>query len=240
MLAHRGADLDPELCSPSRPPPAETEVAELAALAASHDLDRALAFIERLCREGMSIERILIDLVTPAARLLGAQWKADLRGFTDVSAGLGTLQQLVHILGPSFAPQLPHRGLVVLTSAPGEQHTLGLQLVGEFLRREGYGVHVVAAMPEPDLIELVATEHVDLLGVTVSNTALLKPLAGVVAAARRSSLNRGLDVMVGGSLELDQFAANHGTLVYNRDVKSALGRLARENRSVPSAKSKAG
>ena len=42
-------------------------------------------------RQGLSLEVVMLDLVAPAARLLGEQWKEDLRGFTEVSAGLGML-----------------------------------------------------------------------------------------------------------------------------------------------------
>lgn len=222
MLAHRAAPFSPTLCADSRLPPTPDEVFEFARIAACHDLQGALSFIERLCRQGLALEVALLELVAPAARLLGEQWQTDLRSFTEVCAGLGTLQQVVHILGPSFAPALPHRGLVLLVAAPGEQHTLGLYLVGEFLRRAGWGVQVSPSMSEPELLQLVATERVKLLGISVSNQQLLKPLARLLAAVRKASCNPALTVMLGGSLELAEYAANNGVALCAADAREAV------------------
>lgn len=221
MLAHR-VDVRAAPCSDSRLPPSDDEVYEFARIAACHDLPGALSFVEALCRQGLALESILIDLVAPAARLLGEQWKADLRSFTEVSAGLGTLQQVVHVLGPSFAPGLPHRGLVVLVVAPGEQHTLGLYVVGEFLRRAGWGVQVAPSMTAAELVKLVASERVEMLGISVSNTELLEPLADVIAAVKGASRNANLTIMLGGSLDLDEYAAQNGVLLCAADPREAV------------------
>ncbi len=222
MLAHRVDPQAPAACADSRLPPTEEEVAEFARIAACHDLAGALASVETMCRAGLSLESVLLDLVAPAARLLGEHWKADLRTFTEVSAGLGTLQQVVHVLGPSFAPALPHRGLVVLVAAPGEKHTLGLYLAGEFLRRAGWGVQVDPSIPEADLVRLVAAERVEMVGITVSNSELLKPLASTIAAIRRASVNPNLTVMLGGSIELKEFAAQTGAVLCAADPREAV------------------
>jgi MerR family transcriptional regulator, light-induced transcriptional regulator len=213
MLAHRTEALVPAACAQQRLPPTHAEVFELARIAACHDLPMALALVETLCREGLTLESVLLDLVAPAARLLGEHWKDDLRTFTEVSAGLGTLQQLVHVLGPSFAPTVPHRGLVLILAAPGEQHTLGVFLAGEFLRKAGWGVQVDPSMGEAEVLSVVGSQHVELLGISVSNSALLKPLARLIGSARKASRNPSMGVMLGGSLELADFAARNDALL---------------------------
>lgn len=225
MLAHRTGLRSTTTCADSRLPPTQSELQEFARIATCHDLSLALGFVESMCRQGLSLEAVLLDLVAPTARLLGEQWQADLRSFTEVSAGLGTLQQVVHVLGPTFAPALPHRGLVVLTGAPGEQHTLGLYLVGEFLRRAGWGVQVDPCMAEVDLCDLVTNERVEMLGFSISNTDLLAPLEAVIAAARKTARNPGMLVMIGGSLphgELAEFAARNGASLCAADPREAV------------------
>jgi methanogenic corrinoid protein MtbC1 len=222
MLAHRSDPQAAPVCADARPAPDEAEIAEFARIAACHDLQGALAFVETVCRAGLSLEAVLLELVAPAARLLGEHWKADRRTFTEVSAGLGTLQQVVHVLGPSFAPVLPHRGLVVLMAAPGEQHTLGLYLVGEFLRRAGWGVQVAPTLSESDLVRLVSSERVEMLGISVSNSELLKPLGALIEAVREASRNPGLGVMLGGSLDTREFAAKHKVTFCAADPREAV------------------
>jgi methanogenic corrinoid protein MtbC1 len=194
----------------TRAPVTAAEVAELARLAADEDFTTALAFVERLTAEGLVLETILLDLLAPAARLLGIEWEEDERSFTEVTTGLGTIQQIVNVLGPKFERAAVDRGYAVLVGAPGEQHTLGLHLVGELLRRAGWSVHVAPSMSESDLLELVASEGVDVVGFSISNENLLKPLARTIAAVKKSTMNPAMLVMLGGASDLSQFAAKVG------------------------------
>jgi methanogenic corrinoid protein MtbC1 len=222
VLAHCPEPMTPAVCSSSRLPPTPAEVEEFASLAASQELPAALDFIEAICRQGLSLEATLLDLIAPAARLLGEQWKDDVRSFTEVTAALGVLQQVVHVLGPTFAPTLPHRGFVVLVAAPSEQHTLGLYLLGEFLRREGWGVQVAPAMSEADLIDLVASERVAAVGFSVSSPTLLKPLARTMAAVKKATCNPEMGLLLGGPLDLAAFSRQHGGVVCSSDPHDAV------------------
>ena len=140
------------------------------------------------------------------------------------------MQQLVHFLGPSFAPAIPHRGLVVLAPAPGEQHTLGQCLAREFLRRSGWGVQPFTVMEEIELLDLVATEWVDMLGFTISNERLREPLAALIAAVRKLSRNRDLPILVGGAIDLRDFAAQHDVTLVAADPRDAVRYLELELR----------
>lgn len=224
-LAHRDDVLSRPVCSESRQPPTETEITEFARIATCHDLGSALSFVESMCRQGLSLEVVLLELVAGAARLLGEHWKQDLRTFNEVSAGLGTLQQVVHILGPSFAPALPDRGLVVLMAAPGEQHTLGLFLVGEFIRRAGWGVHIDPSMSETAVCNLLQEKQVVMLGISLSTVALTGAVERLVASARKASRNPGLLVMLGGSADLAALAASTGAYLAANDPREAVALL---------------
>ncbi|HEU4408983.1 MAG TPA: cobalamin B12-binding domain-containing protein [Polyangiaceae bacterium] len=210
--------LDP--CSDTRGPPTEGEVSELARIARRQDLSGALAFIETLVRQGVPLEVVLLHLIAPAARLLGDEWLADQTSWGEVTIGLGTLQQVVHVFGPRFSPEAPDRGLVVLAAAPREQHTLGLYVLAEFLRRAGWDVQVDPAISDADLIALVESTHVELIGISVSNTDLVPSLDALVAAIRRASRNPQIAVALGGALDLSEEAERLGAVCFPdpRDV----------------------
>ncbi|NJK90043.1 MAG: cobalamin B12-binding domain-containing protein [Myxococcales bacterium] len=92
---------------------------------------------------------IFLDLLAPVARLLGDLWLIDLCTFTDVTIGLSRLQQLVRELAPAFEDGHDLRGFghrALLAPAPGEQHTFGMHLVEEFLRRAGWDVGCVPSV----------------------------------------------------------------------------------------------
>lgn len=233
LTAHRTDASTPLLCVESRPPPTDLEVSEFADVAACQDLAAALQYVESMCRQGLALEVALLELVAPAARLLGEQWKSDERSFTEVSSGLGVLQQIVHVLGPSFSPPVPHRGLVALVAAPGEQHTLGLYLVGEFFRQAGWGVQVDPSMTKADVLDLLASEWVEMLGITVSSTTLLDKVERLIAEARGVSRNPRLVVMLGGAIDLQQ-ARKSGATMCPQDAREAVRWLERHLESTSS------
>ena len=229
VIAHHRAiespSGDPAVCTDARPPPTEDEVLAFAELAVTSDLARTLTFVEKLGSQGLSLEVVLLQLISPAARVLGDQWLSDERSFSEVTMGLSTLQQLVHVLGPSFAPGLPDRGLVVLASPLSEQHTLGIYILGEFLRRAGWGVRVAPSLSEAELEELVASEEVVMAGISVSSTDVLKSLDRLVAKLKATSLNRSLVVMVGGAHpDLADHATRIGA-IYGADAPDTVRKL---------------
>jgi methanogenic corrinoid protein MtbC1 len=169
----------------------------------------ALDHVAMLVARGMSTEMLLLNFIAPAAKLLGEHWDTDFKTFTEVTTGLGTLQRIVQAVGSSYAPKTGHRGLVVLTAAQGEQHTLGLFLLGEFLQRNGWGVDLVPGLNTEQVCDLVAGSHVEMVGITVSSQKLLGPLGRMIATLRRQSLNPNLRIVVGGSIDLSEFTREH-------------------------------
>jgi methanogenic corrinoid protein MtbC1 len=199
-----------ELCAGARLPPTANEVRTFAKIAMGEDVPGALAFVQEMASGGVSLEVIFLHLLTPAARLLGEQWEDDETSFTEVTLGLSTIQQIVQILGPSFSPAAQERGFVLLMAPAPEQHTLGIYLVGEFLRRAGWGVQVAPNLSETDLLALLETQRVDMVGISVSNTDLLRPVTRMVAAVKKASVNPDVLVMLGGSAELADHATEIG------------------------------
>ncbi len=207
MLAH-GAESSHGVNESA--PPSDEEVATFAELAAREDLDAALIVAETACRRGLTFESLLLELIAPAARLLGAQWLCDQRSFTEVTSGTGTLHHVIRVFASRFSQPLLDRGQVLLTAPEREQHTLGLNILAEFLRRAGWVVDVRTALTTKELLEYVATESLEMVGFTVSDDRLLDPLGRVIGAIRRIARNPKMAVLVGGPLPLRDFAARCG------------------------------
>ena len=215
VLAHTSEPGAGTSCPDARLPPTPGEVEALCCLAVEQDLLASLAIIEAMVGDGLTIETVLLELIAPAARKLGDDWLEDLRTFTEVTVGLGTLQEVIHILGPSFAHGIVHRGAVVLVPAPNEQHTLGVHLLGEFLRRAGWGVLVDPRMSRAELLLHVEAERIEMVGISVSNSDLVDTLERLVRDIKRASLNADIAVMIGGSLNLEEHAARLGVTFCN-------------------------
>ena len=174
--------------------------------------------------EGLPIQGVLLDVIAPAARLLGEQWLDDERSFSDVAVGLGMLQRLVAVIGQKVEAPVTKEGLVVLSAAPGEQHTLSLHVLAELLRTQGWAVHVEPVADETALLELLARESISAIGFTVNNDALVRHLGPLLE--RIHALQPSAQVMLGGAAAglsevAERFGAQH--CLSGRDALDCLG-----------------
>ncbi len=168
---------------------------------------QALELIESLRIKGAPIESIYLDLLAPAARYLGELWEEDRCDFTDVTIGLGRLQNMLHELSAEFEKyKNPVRnGLhILLVPTPGEQHTFGLAMVAEFFQREGWDVTGGPYELLDDPVAMVRRQKYDVVGFSLATDRHLEQLAQCIRAVRKASQHPGVCIMVGGPL----FASN--------------------------------
>ena len=128
-------------------------------------------------------------------------WEQDECDFGTVTLGLGHLHLVLHAFRGGFGPERPRRDprrKALLAAAPGEQHTFGLAMVGEFLRRAGWEVQDACGCSRPELAALVRGDWFAIAALTASEALRLPGLGETVHALRRASRNRGLGVLVGG------------------------------------------
>lgn len=202
LRAHRGAVHVPAAEVPDVMP-TEAEVRAFAQLVLARDDRPANELIEALRTRGASVEGLFLHLLAPAARHLGSLWEQDLCDFTEVTVGVGRMQQLMRELSPVFGTEVehpPHGLRILLSPAPGEQHTFGLSMVAEFFRRAGWDVVGGMVDTDTDPIEVVSSMWFDIVGISVGNDARLDWLKTGITALRRASLNQGIGVMVGGPI----------------------------------------
>lgn len=187
--------------------PQAVEVEELAGLVLTKDTAVARSFVEQMHERGTPVETLYLDLLAPTARRLGELWCEDSCDFTDVTVGLGRLQEVLHELSPLFRAEVePHeRGRrVLLMPVPGEQHSFGLHMVAEFFRRTGWDVWSGSQISSgADLVQLVRSEWFAVVGLSLACETRIDALATGIRALRRASRNRAIGVLVGGPLFIE-------------------------------------
>ena len=178
------------------------DVNEFARLVATHDVTVASEYVKALLDRGVSLEKVYLELLAPAARLLGEWWKQDIRDFTEVTSGLCRMHQLLHEFSSTFLidarPAAPNR-CVLLIPMPGDQHSFGLIMVAEFFRRAGWDVWDLHPSTADDVLAVVRRQWFAIVGVSLSCESRLAELPPLIAAVRSHSRNRSLGVMVGGA-----------------------------------------
>lgn len=205
MLAHRriapaGSEPDEEVNVQL----AADEVAEFGRLLLEKEAHVVSAYVESLRARGVPAETLLLGLMAPTARWLGTLWEEDLCDFTQVTVGLGRLQQTLRQLSPppEVVADVPGQGTkrALLVAAPGEQHTLGILMVADFFRRSGWDVVGGPQAANADLAGLVRENWYAVVGLSLACEKHLDALAASIRSIRRASRNSFVGILVGGPL----------------------------------------
>jgi methanogenic corrinoid protein MtbC1 len=170
----------------------------------------AAGFVTRLCARGVDVGAVYLGLLAPTAVRLGEMWEDDQCDFFDVTVATGRLQRAVRELGQDFAASGgrsseadPGAGKMLLSAMPGDQHTLGLFMVAEYLLRDGWGVRVATPATSAELAGVVRDHPFDVVGFSAACDARLLALRHEIAAVRRHSRNANVAVLVGGRIFVD-------------------------------------
>jgi methanogenic corrinoid protein MtbC1 len=161
----------------------------------------ARAYVQAIHDDGMSIEAIYLNVLAPTARLLGKYWETDERHFAEVTIGVGLLQQMLHDFEAAFqadAKAWQPALRVLLMPAPHEQHTFGLFMIGEFMRRAGWDAWTGPLPTAKELKPLMRSGGFGVVGFSASSDSRLDDLSETIAMVRRETRGRPLCVMVGG------------------------------------------
>jgi methanogenic corrinoid protein MtbC1 len=187
--------------------PDGSDVAELVRLLLHHDVSVASAYVDTVRQRGASLEVICLDLLAPAARELGDRWEEDECDFMQVTVGLCRLHQLLRELSPEFCVDESERAgnrRILLATCPGDQHTFGIALVAQFLRRAGWDVWHEFLASTAEILEVCSQHWFSVVGLSVATETRIDVLKETIRAIRRASRNRGVGIMVGGPILIDR------------------------------------
>ena len=184
----------------------EEDIQAFVELCLQMHLDDALEMVMQAVRQGAAVETLYLELITPAARVLGHQWVMDQKDFTSVTHGLMQMHQLTRRLA-NLALTHPVKAKgnkrILLASAPGSLHILGLCIVSELFRSDGWQVVMEITLTEKDLKQAVKREWFDVIGLSVGLVEQLPQLPQLIQHIKQLSLNPGAPLILGGAALLN-------------------------------------
>lgn len=162
-----------------------------------------LDYVRAVAEEGHPFASLIVDLLGPATRTVGAAWAEDRVGFLEAGIAYGRVQQLLrrlsqeHDAGPA---DLVREGRVLVTVPEGETHTLGVFALAELLLRDRWEVVIGRPVLEASPATLVHAEWFDAVLLSAAQERLLPAVQQEVGRLRRRSRNPDLCVLLGGNL----------------------------------------
>jgi methanogenic corrinoid protein MtbC1 len=182
----------------------------LSCLSADADISHGRLMVFR--QHGLTTDQLFLDVIAPAARFLGVQWEQDQLDFSQVTLGLLRLHQLSHELGYAYrdGPQAAGaRRRIMLASAPGSQHLLGLTIVSEFFRKARWQVVVEISSTVSDLAQALSNEWFDVVGLSVGLVEQIETIPHLIHTLRQQSRNPQVRVLLGGPAFINQSKHDH-------------------------------
>jgi methanogenic corrinoid protein MtbC1 len=224
MIAHPAEAVRPSTGAPAITP---ADIAAFLPLTVEGEAADLVQFADGLLARGVTVDALLVDLLAPVARALGVEWEKDRVDFVAVTMALWRLQEVVHELAaraPGVHPAAHSRRRALFAPAPGDQHGFGALVIEEVFAREGWSTERLAAPRTLDLVERVAGDWFDIVGLTTSCDALTASLPSMIAAMRSVSRNPQLRVLVGGRVFIEDpsLAARVGADATARDARLAV------------------
>lgn len=180
----------------------EEQIKEFSLLLIKHEFHKVEDYVTSLRNRGATTETLYLDLFSPVANYLGYMWDEDLCSFTEVTIGVGRLQELLREISSEVRYQEntseEKNRRILLTPIPGEQHTFGMSMLIEFFYRAGWEVWGWPGVSERNLMQLVKNEWFHIVGISMYAQIHQDALIHTISDIRVASRNPNINVMVGG------------------------------------------
>ena len=199
-------------------------VEDFVALVVQQEAHVAVRYVDTLRSKGTPLATLYLDLLAPAARKLGEMWEEDEVSFSDVTIGVCRMHQVLLEFSRCFDATSRDSGDIrnaLIAPSPGEQHTFGLFMVMEFLRRDGWTCYSGTPATNRDFVKLAESQDFELIGLSVSADRHLDDTRKLIAELRRIS---NAKIVVGGRCFLDrpELAEDLGADAMATDGREAL------------------
>jgi methanogenic corrinoid protein MtbC1 len=159
--------------------------------------------VDALIAEGSSVETICLDLLAPAARMLGEMWDRDECDFLDVTMGLWRLQEVMREIAarsPADLPSLKVPRSALFSPMPGDQHNFGTLMIEEVFSRAGWQSEALVRPDRRDLLDRLGQRPFDMVGLTLARDWPSGAVTDLIRAMRNASANPRITVLVGGRM----------------------------------------
>lgn len=162
-----------------------------------------LQVVQEWHQSGVDIDDIYLVGITQTAQLMGEWWCEDVLDFATATIAFYRLHQLLYELSPVFfeGSNAQAQGLTCcMVGEFGGQHTLGMFMLSEFFRRDGWRVRSPDCEDGSDLLRIVASDWFDVITLSISSDRQLGLFRRLIPLIRKQSANKSVRILAGGPM----------------------------------------
>ena len=188
------------------------------------DESAARTIVEQVSAAGVAPAEIYFQIFAPSMVAIGELWERNELNVAEEHLATAITERLIGTLSPRFSdPPSRSPGAVVLGCVAGERHTLGLRMLADLFRLQGWRVlYLGADVPTHDWLAIAKRYQADAIAISVNMSQHLVSTRVLIAELRAAQPN--LIVLVGGAAFAlsDELWRQVGATLYHSDPFSAV------------------
>ena len=176
------------------------DVARFVRLLRGTGSDAAPAFVEVLISRGIPRTELYLDLLGPAAAMIGNLWQDDECSFAEVTMVIARLHQILNGLRGEHADDVRSGKMpsILLTAAPGDQHSFAIAVVEAVFVEAAWQTRLSYTNDADEIVGIASRQSFDAIGLSLSNHDLVDVLRATIMRLRSASRNKDVVILVGG------------------------------------------
>jgi len=160
----------------------------------------AISLVEEAIADGLSVPDLYAHVLCPAQIEIGRMWQRGEIHVAEEHMSSRITEQVMGLVNVRM-PRKPRNGKrVLITSANGDLHDIGLRMVADHFEMGGWDVVFLgASTPAEDVALAVRDFEVDLVAVAAKLVLHVRSTAELVQTVREEPFGRRVPVLVGGA-----------------------------------------
>lgn len=199
------AQLRAPIAGTARPPAPWSTRLRMRMLAG--DTEGSWQLVEASMASGVQPADVYVEILGPALHAIGSTWRDGAVGIEQEHLATGVATSIVGRLGPRFRRRGRRRGSVLIALPVGERHGLGVAMLSDILRGDGYNVlNLGPDTPAPSLVSAMReTDDLTAVVISVVDVVRLPTAERLIVAARKQEPN--VVIVAGGFAIPDEATA---------------------------------
>ena len=163
------------------------------------DRQTAAGIFNSLLQGGHSLLDLEVKLIQSALVDIGLQWQANKISVAQEHLATATAQTIMANAFSKTRLKLPNGKKAVLACVEGNDHALGIRMIGDALEVDGWEVQFLGAnVPVTSLVEFVKNTNPNLVGLSISLPHQMAAARQTIQALRAQISHNPPPVIVGG------------------------------------------
>jgi len=180
---------------------------------------------KKACKDAMDQDidafKIIQDGILNAVTIIGDKFEAEEYFLAELIMGGEIIKEVMKILEPHIKSTsgIKDLGKIVIGTGPGDMHDIGKNIVGTFLKVEGFDVIDLGVDVSAELfVEVVRNEKPKILAMSTLIGATMLELSKVMKALEDANLRKQIKVIIGGAPITQEFVNDIGGDAYARNA----------------------